>query len=159
MPSSTPAIGSRSTASAATAAAVSWWWPGRTDRERARRTRDRGGLRRRAPELSLALRAAAGAVVRGIPHRDDAPGDGEPPAGGPAPRAVLRRRLLARLHPAGRQRHRARPRAQLLPGVAPADRRSADHRLRAGLSGPLHAGVADPGAPAAAGAQAGRVPG
>ena len=42
--------------------------------------------------------------------------------------------LLARVRAARRQRHRAGPRAQLLPAVAPADRRRADHRVRAGLS-------------------------
>ena len=62
------ATGWRSTACAANAAGVS---SGRAD-ERARGTGHRGGVRRRAAQLPLALRAAAGAVLRRLPHRDDA---------------------------------------------------------------------------------------
>ena len=148
------ATGSRSTACAGSAVSASW-----PACERAREPRAARRLRRRAPELPVALRASAGPVLHRLPDRDDAARDRRPAPGRAGARAAVRARLFARVRAARGQRHRARARAQLLPAVAPAHRRRAHHRLRAGVSRRHPHQPAVAGAAGAGRAQAGRLPG
>src|SRR5438128_1252899 len=100
-------------------------------------------LSRRPAQLSLPLRPAARPELRRVPDRAHARGARDPPRHRPGARAVVRRRVLARVRGAWRHRIRIGRLAGAVPSVDRARRRRPRDPVR-----PVSAWPAPPGLPA-----------